>query len=85
MSRIRLTIDRLILNGFESLEGNALSEAMQLRLSQILSEQATQAGWTRAHRTPVMKLGPMALNPGTAGASQLGGHLAQAVARGLKR
>ena len=33
MSRIRLTIDRLVLNGFDALEGKALSEALRAQLS----------------------------------------------------
>ncbi len=84
MSRIRLTVDRLVLNGFEALEGKALSEAMRAQLSQMLSERANRAEWARSHRTPVMKLGRMPLEAGTAGAGKLGRQVARAVARGLQ-
>ena len=84
MSRIRLTIDRVVLNGFGSLEGNALSNALRLQLSQFLSEQATRAEWARSHRTPVIKLGRMPLEAGTAGAGKLGEQVARAVVRGMQ-
>ena len=35
VSRIRVNIDRLVLNGFEQLEGKALAEALQSHLSQV--------------------------------------------------
>jgi hypothetical protein len=84
MSKIRLNIDRLVLNGFESLEGEALSEAMRSQLSQILSERAARAEWARSHRTPVIKLGRMPSEAGTAGASRLGRQVASAMVRGMK-
>jgi hypothetical protein len=84
MSRIRLTIDRLVLNGFEAPEGKALLESLRSQLSGVLSDRATRAGWARSHRTPVMKLGRMPLQAGTAGAGKLGTQVAQAVGRALK-
>lgn len=85
MSRIRLTIDRLVLNGFDALEGKALSEALRAQLSDVLSDRATRAGWAHSHRTPMMKLGPVPLEAGTVGACKLGKRIGQAVGKGLQR
>lgn len=84
MSRIRVNIDRLILNGFEQLEGKALAEALQSQLSESLGDAASRADWARSHRTPVVKLGGMPLQAATTGASGLGKQTARAVVRALK-
>ena len=84
MSRIRLNVDRLVLRGFESLEGRALSQALQSQLSKVLSDRATRTNWARPHRTPILKLGRMSLETGTAGARKLGRQVARAVLKGLK-
>ena len=84
MSRIRLNIDRLVLKGFESLEARALTNALKSELQQVLSDPAMRAGWARPHRTPMLKLGGMPLQPGTAGASKFGRQVANAMGRGLK-
>ena len=84
VSRIRLTIDRVVLNGFQNVEAGALTKALESQLSQVLADKATRRVWARPHRTPVMKLGRMALQPGTAGARHFGQTLGTAVGRGLK-
>jgi hypothetical protein len=84
MCRIRLDIDRLVLNGFQPLEAKALAEALQSQLSAILSDPRTRQVWARSHRTPVLKLGQMPLQAGTVGAGKFGKQMAQAVGKGLK-
>jgi hypothetical protein len=84
MSRIRLNIDRVVLRGFEPLEGKALSQALQSQLSQVLAERATRGEWARPLRAPVLKLGRMSLETGTVGARKFGKQVARAVGRGLK-
>jgi hypothetical protein len=84
MSRIRVEIDRLILNGFGHIEGKALAEALQTRLDEELGDAASRDGWARSHRTPVMKLGTMPLPAGTTGATGFGKQMARAVVRALK-
>jgi hypothetical protein len=44
----------------------------------------TQKSTTRSHRTPVLMLGRMRLEPGTTGAAGFGRQMARAVVRGLK-
>src|SRR5262249_21261655 len=84
MSRIRLDIDRLVLRGFDLLEAKALSHALQSQLSQVLAKRGPRGEWARPHGTPILKLGSMPLEKGSAGAVKLGRQLARAVARGLK-
>lgn len=84
MSRIRVNIDRLVLNGFQSLEGKALVAALQSQLSQALSEQGTRESWGRSYRAPILKLGPMPMESGSAGAGKFGKQMASAVVRQLK-
>jgi hypothetical protein len=84
MSRIRLDIDRLVLNGFEPLEAKTLTEALKSHLSVVLSDQRMRSEWARSHRTPVLRVGPVALETGAAGAGKLGKRIGQAVGKGLK-
>jgi hypothetical protein len=84
MSRIRVTIDRLVLKGFEASDRNALVEGLQGGLSQVLSDPAARAEWARSRRTPVLKLGRMQLEPGPSGGRKFGKQMARAVGRGLK-
>jgi hypothetical protein len=84
MSRIRLDIDRLVLNGFELQEAKTLTEALRSQLSLVLSDPRTRNEWARSHRTPVLKLGPVPLETGTEGAGKLGKSIGQAVGKGLK-
>jgi len=84
VSVIRVHIDRLVLNGVGRPEGKALAEALQSQLSQSLADPASRAGWARSHRTPVLKLGRMALPAGTSGATSFGKQMGRAVVRGLK-
>jgi hypothetical protein len=83
MSRIQLNIDRLVLKGFEPLEGKALANALQAQMREVLADPGTRAGWARSHRTPVLKLGRMPLEAGTTGATNFARNMAKAVGRGL--
>lgn len=84
MSRVRVTIDQLVLKGLEPADRKALVEGLQAELSQVLSDPAARAAWARSHRTPVLKLGRMPLESGPAGGRKFGGGLARAIGKGLK-
>jgi hypothetical protein len=84
MSRIHLSIERLVLKGFAPAEAQALSEALQSHLPEVLVDAATRGQWTRSHRTPVLRLGRISLGSGTAGATQFGAQLARGIGSGLK-
>jgi hypothetical protein len=83
MSRIRVNIDRLVLNGLEPLEAKALEEAFRDQLSQVLADHTKRSEWPRSHRTSVLKLGPVPLETGTVGAVKLGKRIGQATGKGL--
>jgi len=84
MSRIRVNIDRLVVNGFQPLEAKALAEALQSQLSEVLSDRITRGERARSQRTPVLQLGRMPLETGTVGAGKLGKRIGQAVGKRLK-
>ena len=84
VSRIQLTIDRLVLNGFDQADRRALVEALRAQLSEMLSDPLARSQWTHSGRTPVLRLGRMPIESGTAGAGKFGKQMAQAMGRGLK-
>jgi hypothetical protein len=84
MSSIRLDIDRLVLKGFQPLEAKSLTEELRSQLSFVLSDPRSRHEWARSHSTPVLKLGPVPLETGAAGAGRLGKRIGQAVGKGLK-
>lgn len=84
VSRIRLTIGRLVLRGFDPGTHEALVDGLQSELSRVLVEPKYRAEWARSHRTPVLRLERMLLGPGLSGARKFGGGVARAIRRGLK-
>jgi hypothetical protein len=84
MSRIHVNIERLVLGGFGPAEAKTLTDELQSHLRQVLLDRHTRDQWALSHRTPVLKLGRMPLETGSAGAGKLGRQLARAIGRGLK-
>jgi hypothetical protein len=84
VSRINLTIDQLVLRGFEPGDRKALVEGLQTELSRVLADRATRAEWARPHRTPVLRLGRMPLEFGLPGRRKFGRGMARAMGKGLK-
>jgi hypothetical protein len=84
MSRIRLTIDHLVLGGLDPAGRRAFVASLERELRTILAEPVGRAAWARTHRTPVLRLGRANLEPGSAGAGKLGGQVAKGIGKGLK-
>ncbi len=84
VSRIRLSIDQLVLKGFEPGDRDALVEGLQAELSRVLTDPVARAEWARSHRTPVLRLGRMPFDPGPAAAHKFGRGVARAIGKGLK-
>jgi hypothetical protein len=84
MSRVRLSIDRLVMQGMGPVEQQALVDGLKAELARVLSDPAARADWARSHRTPVVKLGRMTLEPGRAGGRKFGGGLARGIGTRLK-
>jgi hypothetical protein len=83
MSRIRIRIDRLKLNGIDPRDARALAEGLRSGLSGVLMNRSPRAKWENSS-TPVMRLGNMTLAPGASGARHFGNNLARAIGKGLK-
>jgi len=84
MSRIQLHIDRLVLPPMEVGDRNALVQGLQAELRRVLADPVARAGWARSHRTPVLRLGRMPLEPGPAGGDKFGAALGRSIGKGLK-
>ena len=84
MSRIAVTIDRLVLRGFGPGDGETVAGSLKSELSRLLSDPATRARWTRRGRRPVLRLRTMALENGTSGRGKFGAGLAHEIGRALK-
>jgi hypothetical protein len=84
MSRIRVTIDQLVLRGFEAADRKALLEGLQNELSRALSDPRTRAGCAQSYSKPVLKLGRIPLEPGSSGDMKFGSALGHSIGKGLK-
>jgi hypothetical protein len=84
MSRIHLTIDNLLLGGLDPAARRAFVLSLEKELHAILAEPAGRRAWARTHRTPVLRMGRMQLESGSAGAGKLGAQVARGIGKGLK-
>jgi hypothetical protein len=84
MTRVTLTIDRLVLTGVDPADRHALVDGLRGELARVLADPEGRGAWAKSHRTPVLRLGKMAFEPGAAGGRKLGAGVARAVGRGLK-
>jgi hypothetical protein len=84
MSRIHVTIDRLVLSGLDTAARHAFVTGLKTELTRVLADPAQRADWANSRRTPVLRLGRVALDPGIGGARKLGGHVARSIARSSK-
>jgi hypothetical protein len=84
MSRIDVTIDRLVLRGLDPAARTALVQGLRAELEQVLGDPAMRAELS-SRRTPLLRLGQVPLQPGISGARNLGRTVARAVGKGGKR
>jgi hypothetical protein len=85
MSKIHVTIDRLVLSGLDPAARHAFVTSLKTELTRTLADPAQRADWANSRRTPVLRLGRVALDPGVGGARKLGGQVAKSIARGARR
>lgn len=83
MSRIRITIDRVALQGFEPAERAALVEGLKGELAKMLADPSSRMG-LRSRRTPVLRLAGLERQTGPAGSKVLGTTVARAIGRSVK-
>ena len=85
MSRVHITIDRIVLRGIDPSDRQAIVSGMKTELARIFADPATCAGMAQSRRTPVLRLGRLAMGQGSAGARTLGGGIARAIGKGIAR
>jgi hypothetical protein len=83
MSCIRITIDRLALQGFDAAERAALIEGLKSELARTLADPASRAA-LKSRRTPVLRLGSLERSSGTAGGRKFGSAIARAIGKSVK-
>jgi hypothetical protein len=83
MSRIRITIDRVVLQGLDPAERTALVEGLKAELIRALSSPQSRAV-LRSRRTPVMRLANLQRQPGPSGSRAFGAAVARAIGRSVK-
>jgi hypothetical protein len=83
MSRINVTIDRLVLRGFERADGEAVADGLKRELSRLLSDPATRSELIRSRRTPVLRLPAVGLENGISGLRKFGSGTARSIAKGI--
>jgi len=81
---VTLHIDRLVLRGIDPMDKHALADGLKTELARVLGDPAMRASFAKSRRTPVMRLGRMAMEPGMVGARALGGGVAKAIGRGMR-
>jgi len=84
MSQIRITIDRLTLQGFDPRERAALVEGLKGELARTLADPASRAA-LKSRRTPLMRVGSLTREAGTSGSRSFGTAVARAIGRSVKR
>jgi hypothetical protein len=84
MSQIRVTIDRVVLNGFAPDQRQALVDGLRQELARILADPRTRAT-LQPPEMPTMRLAQRTFGPGRAGGTRLGAELARGIGRGLTR
>jgi hypothetical protein len=82
MSRINLTIDRIVLRGVDPGDQTGLLEGLQKELSRVLRDVVRH--WTVRAAPLLLKLGTMPVTPGTSGGQVLGARVGGAIGKGLK-
>jgi hypothetical protein len=85
MSRIRVTIDQLVLNGIETSDRQAIVDGLQAGLAMALADPQSRAEWAQPSRTSVLRLGSIPAERGPAGGHSLGRRLGGAIGGSLKQ
>jgi hypothetical protein len=84
MSRIQLHIDRLVLPEMDIADRNAIIGGLRAELTRALSDPVMRTAWGWSHRTPVLKLGRIPLDPGPFAGRQFGAALGGSIGNVLK-
>jgi hypothetical protein len=83
VSRIRVNIDHVALQGFDPAQRTALIEGLKNELTSSLANLAEHAAF-KSKRAPVLRLGKFPLQPGLQGSRAFGASIAHAIGRSVK-
>jgi len=81
--RVNVTVDRVVFGGLDPAARSAFLNGLRTHLSRILADPAMLASLcpeSGSRRTPVLRLERVSLQPGNAGARNLGAKVARAIA-----
>jgi len=84
MSRIQVTIDRLVLGGMDPAQRAAFVHGLKHELARTLTNPDVRAAWANSRRRAVLRLGCQQLDSTIGGARRLGSQVAKGIGRGLK-
>jgi hypothetical protein len=85
MSRIHVTIDQLVLHGFEASERQAVADGLRAELAAALADPRYRPEWARSYRTDVLRLPGITAERGPTGRRSFGRQLGRAIERSLKQ
>jgi hypothetical protein len=85
MSRVRVTIDRVILRGLDPADRQPLLDGLKSELSQLLADPANEVRSARFRHMPVLRMRRLSLQPGASGADRLGGGIARGIGSEVNR
>jgi hypothetical protein len=85
MSRVRVTIDRVVLRGLDRFDRQPLLDGLKSELSQLLANPANEARSARFRHMPVLYMRGLSLQPGASGANKLGSGIARGIGNAVKR
>jgi hypothetical protein len=85
MSDIHLTIDRLVLSGFDPADRTAFVRGLKSELAHVLAQPDMRARCAASQRMAILRLGRMPLAGGPASARKLGIGVARAIGKGMVR
>jgi hypothetical protein len=80
VSRIEVTIDRIVLSGIDPASQKAFVSGVREGLVRTLSEPSLYM----ARSSPVVRIGGLTVEPGRAGARRLGGGVGRAIGRAAR-
>lgn len=85
MSRTSVVVDCIVLRGVDPHDAQALIASLRSELALALADPSARAALSRSHASGNLRLGPMPLVPGRAGARTFGVRMARAISKGVRR
>jgi len=84
MSRVNVSIQQVVLRGFEAADRAVLLESLQAELRQVIADAVADPAWARPNRTQLLNLGRLPFSGGPSAARDLGRRIARGIGKGLK-